>query len=137
MIYSIKRWKKVKNNGLILLFVDFQRDQWNKSIGGKVQLYVFFNREKIKMKQPFYFSTVSNFQKTLNDLNVYVRLWVTWEKYDPKSWHLYDMLFGRIRTWCVFWLLYFVLPNVLHVYWPIVIATILLQFYWNALACHS
>ena len=45
MIYSIKRWKKVKNNGL-LLFVDFQRDQWNKWIGGKVQLYVFFNREK-------------------------------------------------------------------------------------------
>lgn len=46
MIYSIKRWKKVKNNGLILLFVDFQRDQWNKSIGGKVHLYLFFNREK-------------------------------------------------------------------------------------------
>ena len=43
MIYSIKRWKKVKNNGLILLFVDFQRDQ---SIGGKVHLYLFFNREK-------------------------------------------------------------------------------------------
>ena len=58
----------------------------------------FLIGKKMKMKQPFYFSTVSNFQKTLNDLNVYVRLWVTREKYDPKSWHLYDMLFGRIRT---------------------------------------
>ena len=56
MIYSIKRWKKVKNNGLILLFVDFQY-QWNKSIGGKVHLYLFLNREKMKMKQAFYFSS--------------------------------------------------------------------------------
>ena len=45
MIYSMKRWKKVKNHGLILLFVDFQY-QWNKSIGGKVHLYLFLNREK-------------------------------------------------------------------------------------------
>ena len=52
MIYSMKRWKKVKNHRLILLFVDFQY-QWNKSIGGKVHLYLFLNREKMKMKQAF------------------------------------------------------------------------------------
>ena len=52
MIYSMKRWKEVKNHRLILLFVDFQY-QWNKSIGGKVHLYLFLNREKMKMKQAF------------------------------------------------------------------------------------
>ena len=86
MIYSMKRLKKVKNHGLILLFVDFQY-QWNKSIGGKVHLYLFLNRwKKMKMKQAFYFSTFQ-LSFTFNDLNVYVRLRVTWEKYDPK-WHL-------------------------------------------------
>ena len=67
MIYSMKRWKKVKNHGLILLFVDFQY-QWNKSIGGKVHLYLFLNWEKMKIKQAFYFYHFPTFEKRLTTL---------------------------------------------------------------------
>ena len=68
MIYSIKRWKKVKNNGLILLFVDFQRDQWNKSIGGKVHLYLFLNREKNENETGILLFLFPTFKKRLTTL---------------------------------------------------------------------
>ena len=67
MIYSIKRWKKVKNHGLILLFVDFQY-QWNKSIGGKVHLYLFFNREKNENETAILLFLFPTFKKRLTTL---------------------------------------------------------------------
>ena len=66
MIYSMKRWKKVKNH-LILLFVDFQY-QWNKSISGKVHLYLFLNREKNENETGILLFHFPTFKKRLTTL---------------------------------------------------------------------